>query len=138
MGSRWFICIGDQFDLIAFPWLVLMVSGDPVAVGIVLAVGNIPTIFSSLSGGSLADRYSPRVIMLTSNGIRIALVASLAVLVLTELADLWLIYVFALLKGIADSFYYPPNWRCYRALYQSNYFDSPMRQYVRQPSWAVS
>ena len=99
--------IGDQFDLIAFPWLVLLVSGDPVAVGIVLAVGNIPAIFFILIGGSLADRYSPRVIMLTSNGIRIALVASLAVLVLTDLADLWLIYVFALLKGIADSFYYP-------------------------------
>ena len=99
--------IGDQFDLIAFPWLVLLVSGDPVAVGIVLAVGNIPAIFFILIGGSLADRYSPRVIMLTSNGIRIALVASLAVLVLTDLANLWLIYVFALLKGIADSFYYP-------------------------------
>ena len=106
-GAGGLSAIGDQFDLIAFPWLVLMVSGDPVAVGIVLAVGNIPTIFFILIGGSLADRYSPRVIMLTSNGIRIALVASLAVLVLTELADLWLIYVFALLKGVADSFYYP-------------------------------
>ena len=106
-GAGGLSAIGDQFDLIAFPWLVLMVSGDPVAVGIVLAVGNIPTIFFILIGGSLADRYSPRVIMLTSNGIRIALVASLAALVLTELADLWLIYVFALLKGIADSFYYP-------------------------------
>ncbi len=106
-GAGGLSAIGDQFDLIAFPWLVLMVSGDPVAVGIVLAVGNIPTIFFILIGGSLADRYSPRVIMLTSNAIRIALVASLAVLVLTELADLWLIYVFALLKGVADSFYYP-------------------------------
>lgn len=99
--------IGDQFDLIAFPWLVLMVTGDPSAVGIVLAVGNVPAIFFILVGGSLADRYSPRLIMLASNGIRIALVASLAALVLTELSDLWLIYVFALLKGIADSFYYP-------------------------------
>ena len=99
--------IGDQFDLIAFPWLVLMVTGDPTAVGIVLAVGNVPAILFILIGGSLADRYSPRLIMLASNGIRILLVASLAALVLTELSDLWLIYVFALLKGIADSFYYP-------------------------------
>ena len=66
-GAGGLSAIGDQFDLIAFPWLVLMVSGDPVAVGIVLAVGNIPTIFFILIGGSLADRYSPRVIMLTSN-----------------------------------------------------------------------
>ena len=106
-GAGGLSAIGDQFDLIAFPWLVLMVTGDPTAVGIVLAVGNIPAIFFILVGGSLADRYSPRLIMLASNGIRIALVASLAALVLTELSDLWLIYVFALFKGIADSFYYP-------------------------------
>ena len=55
-GAGGLSAIGDQFDLIAFPWLVLMVSGDPVAVGIVLAVGNIPTIFFILIGGSLADR----------------------------------------------------------------------------------
>ena len=106
-GAGGLSAIGDQFDLIAFPWLVLLVTGDPVAVGIVLAVGNVPAIFFVLVGGSLADRYSPRVVMLASNGVRIALVAALAALVLTELTDPWLIYVFALLKGIADSFHYP-------------------------------
>jgi len=106
-GAGGLSAVGDQFDLIAFPWLVLLVTGDPVAVGIVLAVGNIPPIFFILVGGSLADRHSPRVVMLVSNGIRIPLVACLAALVMTELADLWLIYVIALLKGIADSFYYP-------------------------------
>ena len=49
-GAGGLSAIGDQFDLIAFPWLVLIVSGDPVAVGIVLAVGNIPTIFFILVG----------------------------------------------------------------------------------------
>ena len=106
-GAGGLSAIGDQFDLIAFPWLVLVVTGDPVAVGIVLAVGNVPAIFFIVIGGSLADRYSPRVIMLASNCVRIALVASLAALVLTGLSELWLIYVFALFKGIADSFYYP-------------------------------
>ena len=99
--------IGDQFDLIAFPWLVLLVTEDPVAVGIVLAVGNIPAIIFMLIGGSLVDRYSPRVIMLASNSMRIALVATLGALVLTGLANLWIIYGFALLKGIGDSFHYP-------------------------------
>ena len=106
-GAGGLSAIGDQFDLIAFPWLVLLVTEDPVAVGIVLAVGNIPAIFFMLIGGSLVDRYSPRVIMLVSNGMRIVLVATLAVLVLLELTNLWLIYGFALLKGIGDSFYYP-------------------------------
>lgn len=106
-GAGGLSAVGDQFDLIAFPWLVLLVTGDPVAVGIVLAVGNVPAIFFMLIGGSLADRYSPRLVMLASNGVRIALVAALAALVLAGMTDLWLIYVFALLKGIADSFHYP-------------------------------
>ena len=106
-GASGLSAIGDHFDMVAFPWLVLLVTGDPIAVGIVLAVGNIPGIFFMLVGGSLVDRHSPRVIMLVSNGIRIALVATLAVLVMAELVGLGLIYAFALLKGIADSFHYP-------------------------------
>ena len=60
-----------------------------------------------LLGGSLADRFSPRAVMQVSNILRIGLSAGLAALILTGLTELWLIYVFALLKGIADSLYYP-------------------------------
>ena len=93
----------------AFPWLVLLVTGDPLAVGAVIAVGSVPSVFFMLVGGSMVDRFSPRSIMLASNGSRFVLSAALAALVMAELADLWLIYVFAILKGVADSFYYPAN-----------------------------
>lgn len=108
-GAGGLSAIGDQFDLIAFPWLVLLVTEDPIAVGIVLSVSNVPPIFFMLIGGSLVDKYSPRAVMLASNGVRVVLVASLAALVFAELTAVSLIYVFALLKGIADSFYYPAN-----------------------------
>ena len=106
-GAGALSAIGDQFDLIAFPWLVLLITGDPLAVGAVIAVGGIPTVFFMLLGGSLADRFSPRAIMQVSNVLRIALSAGLATLILTGCTELWLIYLFALLKGISDSFYYP-------------------------------
>ena len=108
-GAGGLSAIADQFDMIAFPWLVLLVTGDPLAVGVVISVGSIPAVFFMLVGGSLADRYSPRLIMLFSNAIRIVLVTTLAALVLTDLTSLWLIYLFSLLKGIADSFYYPAH-----------------------------
>ena len=106
-GAGGLSAIGDQFDLIAFPWLVLLITGDPLAVGAVIAVGGVPTVIFMLLGGSLVDRFSPRAIMQVSNIMRIALSVSLAALILTGLAQLWLIYIFALLKGISDSFYYP-------------------------------
>ena len=106
-GAGGLSAIGDQFDLIAFPWLVLLVTGDPLAVGAVIAVSGVPTVFFMLLGGSLVDRFSPRAMMQVSNILRVALSVSLATLILTGLTELWLIYLFALLKGISDSFYYP-------------------------------
>ena len=40
-GAGALSAIGDQFDLIAFPWLVLLVTGDPLAVGLVIAVSGV-------------------------------------------------------------------------------------------------
>ena len=99
--------IGDQFDLITFPWLVLLITGDPLAVGTIIAVSSIPTIFFMLIGGSLVDRFSPHLIMQTNNAMRVVLSTALAILVLSGLTNLWALYLFALLKGIADAFYYP-------------------------------
>ena len=106
-GAGALSAVGDQFDLIAFPWLVLMLTGDPLAVGAVIAVSNIPTIFFMILGGSLVDRFSPRLMMQASNLTRVVLGTALAALILSGLAQLWIIYVVALIKGIADAFYYP-------------------------------
>ncbi|MXX24234.1 MAG: MFS transporter [Caldilineaceae bacterium SB0668_bin_21] len=99
--------IGDQFDLIAFPWLVLLLTGDLLAVGAIIAVGSVPTVFIMLIGGSIVDRSSPRMILQISNLARTFLDSVLAALVLTGILNLWLPYLFALAKGIADAFYYP-------------------------------
>ena len=106
-GAGGLSSIGDQFDLIAFPWLVLLLAGDPLAVGTVIAVGNAPTVLFMLLGGGLVDRFSPRRIMQASNLLRLLLGSSLAALILTGHIALWLIYPLALLKGLADALYYP-------------------------------
>ena len=106
-GAGGLSAIGDQFDLIAFPWLVLLLAGDPVAVGTVIAVGNAPTVLFMLLGGGLVDRFSPRRIMQASNLLRLLLGSTLAALILTGHIALWLIYPLALLKGLADALYYP-------------------------------
>ncbi len=106
-GAGGLSSVGDQFDLIAFPWLALLLTGDPLAAGTVIAVSASPTVFFMLLGGSLVDRFSPRMIMLGSNGARLLLSAALAALILTGQVQLWLVYPFALLKGIADAFYFP-------------------------------
>lgn len=106
-GAGFLSAIGDQVDLITFPWLVLLITSDPLAVGAIIAVGGIPAVFFMLIGGSLVDRFSPRLIIQVSNLTRIMLGGLLAVFILTGWTNLWVLYIFALIKGIADSFYYP-------------------------------
>ena len=99
--------LGDQFYMIALPWLVLQLTGNALAVGTVLAVAAIPRALFMLVGGALVDRFSPRSLMLGSNLVRFGLVVLLAGLVLTGTIELWMLYVMALFFGLADAFFYP-------------------------------
>lgn len=99
--------IGDQFYMIALPWLVLKMTGDALAVGTVLAVAGIPRALFMLVGGALTDRFSARFLMLASNVFRLVLVSGLAVLVFSGAVQLWMLYILALAFGLADAFFYP-------------------------------
>ena len=99
--------LGDQFYLIALPWLVLSLTGNALAVGTVLATAGIPRALFMLLGGALTDRFTPRKLMINSNIARMVLTGVLAALVLTNLIQLWMLYAFALLFGLADAFFFP-------------------------------
>ena len=99
--------LGDQFYMIALPWLVLRLTGSALAMGTVFALGGIPRALLMLFGGALSDRFSARNVMLISNIVRLSLVSILAVLVLSDLIELWMIYAMALTFGIADAFFFP-------------------------------
>jgi len=99
--------IGDQFYLIALPWLVLNLTGDALAMGTVLALAAVPRALFLLVGGALTDRFSPRMVMFVSNFMRMALVLLLSVPVLNGNIAMWMIYSLALLFGLADAFFYP-------------------------------
>ena len=99
--------LGDQFALIATPWLVLQLSDDPLALGIVLALGGIPRAVFMLIGGVVTDRVSPRRVMLVSDIARGLLTAAMAVAVLTGAAQMWMVYGFALGFGLVAGFAVP-------------------------------
>ena len=99
--------LGDQFYMIALPWLVLQLTGDAFAMGTVLALAGIPRALFMLVGGALTDRFSARNLMLGSNILRLALITALAGLVMTGQIALWMLYGFALLFGLADAFFFP-------------------------------
>lgn len=101
--------VGDHISLIAFPFLVLQMTGSPALTAFVLAAQGIPRGILMLVGGALVDRYSPRMVMILSNLCRCLLVMGLAYLIAIDAATLPLIFACAVLFGIADAFFYPAN-----------------------------
>lgn len=107
MGGAMISMLGDQFTLIALPWLVLKMTGDTFVLGTVLALTSIPRALFILVGGALVDRYSPKRVMMLTKHANTLLLALLAVLVLTNQLSLWMVYGFALAIGLATAFSIP-------------------------------
>src|SRR5215208_5365709 len=99
--------LGDQFALIATPWLTLQLTGDPLVLGIVLALEGIPRAVFMLLGGAITDRFSPRLIMLISDVIRFILTILMALVVFTGIVQMWMLYVFGLGFGLVAGFAVP-------------------------------
>ena len=99
--------VGDHISLIAFPWLVLQMTGSPFMTGLVFAVQGLPRALLMLPGGALVDRTSPRAVMLWSNIIRLFLTLILVWLLLEDSVTLSAVFALALAFGVADAFFYP-------------------------------
>src|SRR5260370_12971160 len=107
--------VHGQFDLdsgrpvhvVALPWLVLKLTGDPQQLGFVLALMALPLAVFVLVGGAVVDRMSPRKVLLNSRAVNAVLIAILATLVLAGAIQMWEVYLLALGIGLSTAFSYP-------------------------------
>ena len=101
--------LGDQFTLIALPWLVLKLTGDALTLGAVIAVMSVPRAVFVLVGGAIVDRHSPRVVLLLAKLANAALIGLLAALVGADALPLAGLYAIAAGIGLATAFSYPAS-----------------------------
>lgn len=107
---------GDQFYLVALPWVVLQLTGSAVAMGTVAMCAGIPRAALMLMGGAVTDRISPRKVLLATASARAVLVAAIAVLLSLHTLALWHVYLLALAFGVADAFAMPSAGPLLRSL----------------------
>lgn len=86
--------------LVARGWLVLGMTDSPFMVTAVQAVSMIPILFA-LVGGVIADRTNKRLMLIAGDGASLVFVLALAILVAANVAEVWHVFVLALLSGIA-------------------------------------
>src|SRR3989475_1288107 len=100
--------LGDQFYLIALPWLVLHeLNGSGLALGTILLAAAVPRMIFLLVGGAASDQLSPHKLMVASNGLRSIGCAILTVLVFLKTVSLWYLFVLAAAFGTLDAFFSP-------------------------------
>jgi MFS family permease len=99
--------LGDQFSLLALPWLVLKMTGDTLMLGTVLALIAVPRALFILVGGAIVDRYSPKRVLMLTKHVNTVLLAVLAGGVFTGTLTLPMIHVLALGIGLASAFSIP-------------------------------
>ena len=96
--------LGDQFYLVALPWLVLQQTGSALAMGTVMMAGAIPRALLMLMGGAVSDRISARKILMATAMARTLCVAVIGVLVWLGFLRMWELYSLAVTFGVADAF----------------------------------
>jgi MFS family permease len=99
--------LGDQFYLVALPWLVLQQTGSAIAMGTIMMAGAIPRALLMLMGGVVSDRISARKVMMATATARTICVTVIGVLVRMHLLHTWELYALAVAFGLADAFAAP-------------------------------
>ena len=95
---------GTWMQRVAQDWLVLDLSGTSgVALGITTGLQFLPYLLFSLWGGTLADRFERRRLLVLTQALMGLLALALGVVTITGSATVHLVYVFAFLLGCASA-----------------------------------
>ena len=89
---------------IALAWLVLELSGSPLAVGALAFWRFLPFTIFGLVAGVVADRVDSRRLVMATQASALLVSVALAVVTLTGTATLPIVYVLAALGGITLAF----------------------------------
>lgn len=101
--------IGDQLTIIALPWLMLHMTHDPLAVSAMFGLLALPRALIMLVGGSLADRFNAKRMLMGARLFNFALLAFFAVLALKNQLTPNHLYVFAAVFGVSTALSLPAS-----------------------------
>ncbi|NQU12440.1 MFS transporter [bacterium] len=99
--------IGTWMDATAKGWLVYQLTGSKVLLGVVAAASSFPLLLFSMWGGSVADRWPKRSVLVVTQLAMMIPALALAVLVATGLVRPWHVVALAAATGLAMAFDIP-------------------------------
>jgi MFS family permease len=98
---------GTWMQVMAQGWVLSTLTNSALVLGLVNFAAGIPTLLLTMVGGSAADRYDKRHILIAAQLVQMALAATLGFLVLAGVVQVWHIIVLAALLGVCIAFEMP-------------------------------
>ena len=90
---------GSQLTSIAYPLLVLAVTGSAAKAGVVAFARTLPSALFALPAGVMADHANRRRLMIAADGVRLVAIGGLAAAILADRMAFWAIPLVAFVEG---------------------------------------
>ncbi|HEX7299691.1 MAG TPA: MFS transporter [Solirubrobacteraceae bacterium] len=100
---------GDGMVSVALAFAVIGLGGSASDVGVVLAARSLTLVATLLAGGVVADRLSPRSVMVGADLVRLVSQGLLGALLIAGRPDVWTIAALAGVGGAATGFFNPAS-----------------------------
>jgi len=97
--------VGTQSTAIAYPLLVLAVTGSAAKAGAVAFARALPMALLALPSGLAADRWNRKWLMIGADGVRALAIGSLAFAILADWVSLWAIVLVAFVEGAGTALF---------------------------------
>lgn len=104
LASSWVSNLGDGIAIAAGPLLVASLTHDPFLVALAALLQWLPPLVLGLYAGALADRLDRRLIVVTVDLLRAAVLVLLTLAIATDLVSVALVLVTMFLLGTAEVF----------------------------------
>ncbi|MBP2336954.1 MFS family permease [Saccharothrix coeruleofusca] len=104
--------VGFSATMIAFPLLVLAVTGSPVAAGLVLSADATAQLLAGLPAGALVDRWDRRKIMLACEAAQVLALGGLVVAIWLDTATVAHMVAVAAVLGVCRALFEPAEDAC--------------------------
>lgn len=99
--------LGTWIQQVALSWLIYRVTNSAFLLGFVMFAGQLPTFLIAPFAGVFADKYDKHKIIIITQVISMLQAILLAIFVLTDNINVWILIILNILLGIANSFDIP-------------------------------
>src|SRR2546430_3570068 len=98
---------GTWMQVMAQGWVMTSLTTSALMLGLVNLCAGLPMLALTMVGGSAADRFDKRKILLATQYLQIGTAVSIGLLIWSGKIAIWQVFVFAAIQGVSNSFEMP-------------------------------